>query len=208
MSLQKKKQTYKLLSDEELMEKINQRDDQAFTALYDRYSGKMLNYFFTMMRRDEEKAQDMMHDLFSKLAEKPESFNTDRNFKTWFYSIANNMCKNEFRAKEVRLRVHEDIKADSAISENPGKASQMDRETFKQKLEEALQELEVLKRETFVMRYQEEMSIKEISEVFNCSEGTVKSRLFYTLKELNSKLKAYQHLAGIAIISVLWFLFK
>jgi len=208
MSLQKEKQIYKLLSDEELMEKINRRDDRAFAALYDRYSGKMVNYFFTMMRRDEEKAQDMMQDLFSKLAEKPESFNTERNFKTWFYSIANNMCKNEYRAKEVRMRVHEDIRADSAFSESPAKATQMDRETFKQKLDEALQELEELKRETFVMRYQEEMSIKEISAIFNCSEGTVKSRLFCTLKDLNSRLKAYQHLAGIAIISVLWFLFK
>jgi RNA polymerase sigma-70 factor (ECF subfamily) len=41
------------------------------------------------------------------------------------------------------------------------------------------------------------MSILDISEVMECSEGTVKSRLFYTLKELNKKLKMFEGILGL-----------
>jgi RNA polymerase sigma-70 factor (ECF subfamily) len=204
----KAKSAYDSLSDESLMEAIIRKDEKAFIALYDRYSGRMVNYFYTMMRKDEEKAQDMMQDLFSKIAEKPEQFNLERNFKTWFYSIANNMCKNEYRAREVRSRVHEEIKIGSEISELSQKANELDRTLFKQKLQEALAEIDEIKRETFVLRYQEDMSIKEISEVHACSEGTVKSRLFYTLKELNTRLKVYQHLAGALITAFVLTIFR
>jgi RNA polymerase sigma-70 factor, ECF subfamily len=46
-------------------------------------------------------------------------------------------------------------------------------------------------RSVFILRFQEEMSIKEISESLGISEGTVKSRLFYTLKKLSDKLKVF-----------------
>jgi len=42
------------------------------------------------------------------------------------------------------------------------------------------------------LRYQEELSIKEISEVMECPEGTVKSRLYYALRKLSDKLQVFR----------------
>ena len=67
----------------------------------------------------------------------------------------------------------------------------MDRALFSAKLEEELDKLDPDHKATFVMRHHEDMAIKEIAAVFACSEGTVKSRIFYTLKKLAERMKEF-----------------
>jgi RNA polymerase sigma-70 factor (ECF subfamily) len=187
-------------TDEELMGLIRKKDSRAFEEIYDRYSQRMVNYFYKMLWQDEEKAQDFMHDLFAKIIEKPEQFDSKRVFKTWFFSIAHNMCKNEYRKQSVRSEVHAEREGDIKGESGEETTRKIDRKNFRDDLMSALDELGDLKKNTFILRYQDEMSIKEISEAMECSEGTVKSRLFYTLKLLNEKLKVYE---GLGML-VLW----
>ena len=49
----------------------------------------------------------------------------------------------------------------------------------------------MLQRSTFLLKFQENFTIKEISKILNCSEGTIKSRLFKTTKLLAKALQAY-----------------
>ena len=67
----------------------------------------------------------------------------------------------------------------------------VDRELFRGRLDEELDKLDPDHKATFVMRFHEDMAIKEIAAAFACSEGTVKSRLFYTLKKLAERLKEF-----------------
>ncbi len=69
--------------------------------------------------------------------------------------------------------------------------SNVDRERFRDRLDEELDKLDPDHKATFVMRFNEDMAIKEIAAVFNCSEGTVKSRIFYTLKKLAERMKEF-----------------
>lgn len=197
---------YSHQSDEELMLALKQKESAAFEVLYDRYSERMLNYFHKMLWKDEELAQDFMHDLFAKLIEKPHLFDASRNFKTWLFSIANNMCKNEYRKKAVRgdvkVSVNQEFKGESGNES----AVNMDHSQFKKELDQALNELDEVKKATFLMRYHDDLSIKEISQALKCSEGTVKSRLFYTLRELNQRLKVYEGLIGLLLLLSLYFL--
>jgi RNA polymerase sigma-70 factor (ECF subfamily) len=57
-----------------------------------------------------------------------------------------------------------------------------------------LQSIDEPHKSTFVLRYFDELSLKEISEIHQCSEGTVKSRLFYTLRKIAARLPQFQHL--------------
>lgn len=190
MGLQGRK--YKAFTDEELMQMIAKGDSMAFEEIYDRYSKPMVNYFCRMLWKDREKAQDFMHDLFTKIVQRPDLYDSSRNFKTWLYSIANNMCKNEYRKQEVRKNTvkmtHENIKV---FDESPEKSKVMDAEVFNEMLYKELDELEEVQRSTFLMRFKMDLSIKEIAEIHQCSEGTVKSRIFYTLKKLSEKLKMF-----------------
>lgn len=190
MSLQGSK--YKAFTDEELMQLMANGDSMAFEEIYDRYSKPMVNYFCRMLWKDREKAQDFMQDLFTKIVNRPDQYDSSRNFKTWLYSIANNMCKNEYRKQEVRKNTvkmtHENIKV---YDESPEKSRLMDAEVFNEMLDKELEELEEVQRSTFLMRFKMDLSIKEIAEIHQCSEGTVKSRIFYTLKKLSEKLKMF-----------------
>ncbi len=189
------KHPYERHSDEELMELISAKDAKAFEVLYDRYSRLMLNYFNRMLWKDKEKARDFTQELFTKIINKPESFEKGRSFKTWFYSVAHNMCKNEYAKHEVRRVAHQELRREDSTSSGLESQKGMDREQFNIKLAEALKELDEVKRTTFELRFYQELSILEISEIMHCSEGTVKSRIFYTLKDLNQKLKVFEGIA-------------
>jgi RNA polymerase sigma factor (sigma-70 family) len=187
---------YEREQDEQLMLLVGQRDQKAFEILYDRYSKLMFNYFLRMLWKDRERSRDFTQELFSKIIHKPHLYDASRPFKTWLYSIAHNMCKNEYAKHEVRVEAHNELRREDTSVAGLEAQRGMDRQSFMQKLGEALNELDEIKRQTFELRFTQELSIIEISEVMQCSEGTVKSRLFYTLKELNRRLKVFE---GIAV---------
>jgi RNA polymerase sigma-70 factor, ECF subfamily len=166
-------------------------DERAFDHLYERYSAKLLNYFYRMLNFDEARAQDLLQDLFVKVIEKPHLFDPRRKFSTWIFAVASNMIKNEYRSRSVRSIM--------TYPEDPGQldvpaateADWLDLAQFGYCLEQELCNLSAKHREVFVLRYQEALSIKEIAEVMACSEGTVKSRLFYALRKLSQSLKVF-----------------
>jgi RNA polymerase sigma-70 factor (ECF subfamily) len=92
----------KKFSDEELMSLVKTGREMAFEELYQRYSKRMLFYFHRNFYGDGEKAQDFLQDLFLKIIEKSNYFDVNKKFSTWIYTLASNLCKNEFRKNAVR----------------------------------------------------------------------------------------------------------
>ena len=189
------KPQYKSMTDESLMMSISKGDKRAFDEIYARYSGPLLGYFMRMLWKDREKAEDFVHDIFAKIVRKPESFDVKRNFKTWLYSVANNMCKNEYRrikTREKYLRLIE-MPISNLVNndlEKIGKA--YDQELFSKRLRIELDKLSLKYSTTFILRHEHGLSIKSIAEIMNCPEGTVKSRLFFTIKQLSNRLKLFK----------------
>ena len=189
---------YQVETDEGLMQWVAKGDAKAFEVLYDRYSKRMLNYFYRMLWQDKEKAADFMQDLFTKILSKPERFDPQRSFSTWLYSVANKMCKNEYEKQAVR-KGKGVVEADARLPDNEAAMPEkLDWKSFREVLDREIDKLDEKHRTAFVLRYREERPIKEISVLCNCSEGTVKSRLFYALKKLTPKLLAFQNLKSIS----------
>jgi len=186
---------YKQFSDEKLMQCIQRGDTSAFNELYDRYAKRLLFYFFRELGGDEEKAQDFLQEIFLKVIEKPGLFDTKRRFSTWIFTVAYNMCKNEYRYLKVREIVENNINVDEVLhgseSEHPQAEQKVDQKLFEKALLAELETFEEGHRSAFLLRYQQDLSIKEIGEILGCSEGTVKSRLFYTTRKLARKLVVF-----------------
>ncbi len=192
MMLFKKK--YSEFTDEQLMKFMQQGDTDAFDVLYERYSQRLLAFFMRTLNNDLPKAQDFLHDIFVKIIERPELFDSGKKFKTWIFSIAYNQCKNEYRRLEIRKNTEflaDDIELESDSDEYLQIEQAIDNENFKNCIYNELATFEPEKQSVFLLKYQQNLSIKEISEIFNCAEGTVKSRLFYITKKLAEKFAAF-----------------
>lgn len=176
-------------SDEDLMVILgSKRRNEALTELHSRYAKRILGFFIRMFNSDQAKAQDFTQDLFLKVLEKHHQFNPERKFYTWMYVIASNMCKTEFR-KIPDLQIPENettISIDFKLNEN-----RADKSLFQAELKKSIEQLEEYHQISFVLRYMQELSIKEIAEITEVSEGTVKSRLFYATKKITSKLELF-----------------
>jgi RNA polymerase sigma-70 factor (ECF subfamily) len=186
------KPSYKRVTDESLMVSVSKGDKRAFDELYNRYSGPLLGYFMRMLWRDREKAEDFVHDIFAKIVRRPELFDTSRVFKTWVYSVANNMCKNEYKKQEVRKNTSNGLDSSYAVSDtNANVLHEVQDMQFREAFEDGLADLDQKHSEAFKLRHIDGLSIKEIAEVLGISDGTVKSRLFYASKYLAESLKEF-----------------
>ncbi|MFM2037893.1 MAG: hypothetical protein RL432_832 [Bacteroidota bacterium] len=180
-------------SDEELMLAIQQGEKLAFNELYARYSDKLYGYLLKMLWYNEVRAQDLLQDLFAKIITQPHLFDTERNFKTWIYTIASNLCKNEFKRNEVRKGTVNGVEQFHSLSTDENLEKKIQENQFRDALNQELTLLDDKHREVFVLKHIDGLSIKEISEITGANEGTVKSRLFYAIKKLANALKMFDY---------------
>ncbi|MFT5667842.1 MAG: RNA polymerase sigma-70 factor (ECF subfamily) [Vicingaceae bacterium] len=177
-------------TDEQLIALANKGDEVAFGLIYDRYSTLMLNFFYAKLQ-SKEKAEDFLQNLFVKLIEKGDSFNETKTFRTWFYTLAHNQCKNEYRSLSRSKIEYNNIEDNRLVNNWEEGSEKMDSSIFSEHLTFELNKLGNDQQSSFLLRFKYSFSIKEISEVLECSEGTTKSRLFYTLKKLANELKEF-----------------
>lgn len=181
-------------SDENLMRRVQQGDGQAMTELYRRYSMPLLRYFHRMLWKDENRAQDFLQDVFVKIMEQPESFDADKRFRTWIYSVAYNMCKNEYR--RVALRGQARVSAETDLAGPDTTTVWLEEGERLQVLEQAVDQLDEDTRHLFTLRYTLDMSVADMATTLGCAEGTIKSRLFYMRQTLAALVKR-QHQVSI-----------
>jgi RNA polymerase sigma-70 factor (ECF subfamily) len=113
--------------------------------------------------------------------------------------VASNSCKNYYRHKKIVSESKDEIIYENTSLTNDAfvnSVARMDAQLFRQRLEEVLNELSAEKKEAFILKYQEEKTIAEIALIQNCPEGSVKSRLYYTVKVLEEKLKVFKPING------------
>lgn len=177
-------------TDEELLPLVAGKVAGAFDELYHRYGQKMFGYFFRMLWKNKEKAEDNVQELFLKVIHHAKDFETGRSFSTWLYSIAHNMCKNEYRKQEVRMKHAKTITTDTITP----KEKNLDLQKFRVAVASCISRLDEDKRSLFVLRFQEQLSVPQISSIMNIPEGTIKSRLFYLLKEMKNELQEFKTL--------------
>lgn len=178
-------------SDENLMVRSGKGDAQAFQSLYQKYKRPLFYFFYRSLGADREKCEDFLQDLFMKLIDKPEYYDPSRPFRPWLYSLAHNMVKNEYKKLEVRKILVKG--ADTSKVKMNGKSvdHNTDEQLFREKLFQCLEEFHPDNKSAFIMKYHEGFSIEEIADTLGLKEGTVKSKLFYTKKELAEKLAEF-----------------
>ena len=157
-------------------------DHRAFSQLYDRYAGRLKAFFRRMLWLDDELAEDQVHDLFTKIIDRPELYKAEYRFKSWVFQIASNMCKNIYRKRSFEQEYRAQLVNEGIGFMDPGK--RIDEELKMDILVKALETMDEDLMTLFLLRNQQDMSIADLARIFDVPEGTIKSRLFQIRKEL------------------------
>ena len=178
------------LTDDELMERVSSTDDdRAYSELYRRHARRLMGFFFRQTGKDEALAADLVQDVFLRIWTSRNKF-SGTGFSTWLFTISFNLLKNHFRHDEHRRQYEtivtrqQDIVADARIIE------QIDNRAFDLALQRELEKLPSEGRLLFSLRFEEELTVRQIAEVMALPEGTVKSRLHTLTQTLKQKLNS------------------
>ena len=171
------RQTIKQLSDEDLVASIVKTNDTLlFEFLYDRYDQLVFNKCLGFAK-DVDEAKDLTQDVFLKLFVKLASFKGKSKFSTWLYAFTYNHCvnyvnRNAARKIQKQAVEVEEIK-DISDQEDDTEIYQMQVKTLKN----ALNEIPPDDKMILLLKYQDNLSIKEVQEVLKLGESAVKMRL-------------------------------
>ena len=185
------------MNERELVAKAQGGDFEAFVELVDAHKGKV----YAMVRRlagNEQDAEDIMQDTLLKAIDKIEQFRGDASFGTWLYSIALNQARAQFsKSKQVDLKPIEDylpMKSAAGSHEDVGLFDWQDphqaleSQQLRGILNEVVAELPYQYREAFLLRYVEELPVKEVARLTKQSEASAKSRILRARLALRDKL--------------------
>lgn len=178
-------------SDEELMRLLASGKNEAFSEIYDRYANKIYSFLMRTLAQQTELAEDILQEVFIKIARAPEKFNAEKIFKPWLYAVAYNECKMHWRS--AKNKPHQDISNYNHLAANHEMIDDiLHKKEMQLQIRKLVLDMDEPHRTVISLRYFDELSLKEIAEIMDTSEGTVKSRLFYGLKKLSLLLKNEQ----------------
>ena len=163
----------KKLTDEQLVTLfIESQKNLYFEQLYDRYANKVYRKCLSFVK-DDAKAEDFTHDIFLKLVLNICSYKETAKFSTWLYSITYNYCVDQTRSSKKYAEVGLDENFDLPDDDDDSEIAELEA----QQLNKAMKEILPEEKSILMMKYQDDMSIKEISDSLNISESAVKMRL-------------------------------
>jgi len=186
-----KKITGQEQTDEQLMQRQSLGDKQAFEMLYDRYFDKLV-WFARGFLSDAQKSEDVVQEIFIRIIEKPNRFDPNRKFSTWIYTATGNACKNILRNEKNQSRILDENRFERSRPEAENE-EENDPALLRKIIEEACSHLNEREKQLYILRFEEELSIKEIATVLQIPDGSVKSGIYYMLKKLSIKIKAFNY---------------
>lgn len=182
---------------------VQQGDRQAADELYTAVH-QGLYYYIAKTVNDPELAQDLLQETFIEIYQTIDKLNEPTAFLKWSRQIVYHKCTAYARkTKDVLVDENEDgLSIFDTMEEDrtefiPDEA--LDKADLKQTIRDMLAELPMEQRSAIMLRYFDEISVKEIAEIQGVSEGTVKSRLNYGRKALQKSVEDYEKKNGIKL---------
>lgn len=170
------RQAINTLSDNEIIrEYLRTHRQDYFSILYRKYADKVYRKCLTLLK-EPGLAEDAMQDVFVKVMMNLASFNEKSQFSTWIYSITYNYCIDYIRKhkKEKQLFVDDIERAPDIIDEIPDEFL-LSMEVKRLKI--ILSKLPADDSAILLMKYQDDMSIREIAELLNKTESAIKMKI-------------------------------
>lgn len=175
------------IGDKELMSLIKRGDKDAFNELYSRYGRFVFNVAYKLTGTIVE-AEEVTQEVFEKIWTKRNTYMLDKKVTTWMIQICKNTAIDKLRRKK-RLSPIDEYQLDFIVDETINLDDEVEINTIREKLMEAISNLPEKQREIIRLIYFEGMTQREIAASLEIPLGTVKSRLKLAMSKLKNHFK-------------------
>lgn len=177
------------------IQQVLKGDQDAYGEIVEIYKDKVYQLSYRMLGNRHE-AEDIAQEAFIRAFINIHSFNIDLKFSTWLFRIATNLCIDRIRKKKPDYYLDAEVAGTDGLtmySQIASKTDMPEKEIESLELEATIQR-EILKlpdkyRSVIVLKYIEELSLNEISEILNLPLGTVKTRIHRGREALRKQLR-------------------
>lgn len=174
-------------SDEELVELTKANKDN-FACLMARYETKLTRYINKLTNVSDEEVEDLLQEIFIKTYKNINDFDTGLKFSSWIYRIAHNHIISKYRSKQARPQT---VEIDADLYQNLAGELDVHSELEDAELKEhVLKTIDSLKgeyREVLYLKYFEEKSYEELSDILAKPMGTVASMIHSAKKSFKKQ---------------------
>jgi len=184
------------LSDTELV-KLTLVNQDNFVYLVDRYKGKLSSYVKRLTNANNEDAEDILQEVFIKVYLNLNDFNKDLKFSSWIYRITHNQVisgHRKIKARPEGYAVDLDDQLAKSLADEIDIKGQVDNKILQTTINKVLDKLDAKYRDVLVLKFLEEKSYQEISDILKKPLGTVaslmnKAKLEFKLEVARQNLK-------------------
>lgn len=182
-------------SDLELV-RLTLADQENFLYLVNRYEKNLLRFIQRISGLSLDDAQDLLQEVFIKVYQNLNDFDQDLKFSSWLYRITRNQVISNYRKNKNRpqmslfdldLESCEQLAVDFDINKN------IDQNILRQEVNSILERLDLKYREVMVLKYLEDKSYEEISDIIKKPPSTVGTLLRRGKKVLQQELKKQKY---------------
>ncbi|MDQ7988131.1 MAG: RNA polymerase sigma factor RpoE [Candidatus Dactylopiibacterium sp.] len=182
--------------DQQLVERVQRGDKQAFGLLVSKYQRKLVRLLSRMIR-DPAEVEDVAQEAFIKAYRALPNFRGESAFYTWLYRIGVNTAKNHLVSQGRRAPTSTEIEAEEAeqyesgelLRDNDTPERLMQTRQIGETVNAAMQALPEELRTAIVLREIEGLSYEEIASLMDCPIGTVRSRIFRAREAIAERLR-------------------
>lgn len=189
------------MNDAQLVEEFRSGNIEAFNALVERWQQRIHRFAYRYFCSHDE-AMEITQKTFIKAYKKLDTLDDAEKFSSWIYRIANNLCLDETKRAGRRRLTSMEVLANhpiaKSITENPDRTIQQ--QELGTLLQQALNQLPAEQRIVVIMKEYEGLKFREIADILDEPENTVKSRMYYGLTALrklfekwNIEMEAYHY---------------
>ncbi|TWD89760.1 RNA polymerase sigma (SigW) subunit [Neobacillus bataviensis] len=170
-------------------------DQNAFGEIVEIYKNSVFQLCYRMLGNRHE-AEDIAQEAFIRAYVNIQSFKQDKKFSTWLFRIATNLCIDRIRKKKPDYYLDAEVAGTEGLtmysqisSDSPLPESEVESLELQETVQKEILKLPEKYRSAIVLKYMEDMSLNEISEILNLPLGTVKTRIHRGREALRQQLR-------------------
>ena len=179
-----------LQTEQELVALLQKGSITAFEGLFEQYSQKLYRFSFSYLKSESE-SEDVVQEVFLKIWENRASLKTGTSFQSHLFTIAFNSIRKNFNKKarqdKYKIALFEFLSVDNSTLEN-----HPDYETLLSKLDLLIDHMPARRKEIFLKRKKEGISVRDIADTMNISPKTVENQITEAMNYLKKEFDKYR----------------